>query len=105
MALTIRDPETETLATEIAAMTGESKTCAVKVALQERRQRLAVSVVQRDRRREFLRVLEKEIWPLIPPAILGKKLSRRERERILGHAENLASSKRHAKILVERRRR
>jgi len=34
----------ERLATEIAAMTGESKTRAVKVALQERKQRLALRV-------------------------------------------------------------
>src|SRR5262249_60800991 len=48
MALNIKDPEVEKLAAEIAAMTGESKTRAVKVALQERRQRLALKVVHRD---------------------------------------------------------
>jgi antitoxin VapB len=85
MALNIKDREAEKLAAEIAAMTGESKTRAVKVALQERRQRLALSAVQRDRGRELRRVLEEEIWPRIPRAVLGKKLSRRERERILGY--------------------
>jgi hypothetical protein len=37
MALTLKDRETEQLAAEIAAMTGESKTSAVKIALQERK--------------------------------------------------------------------
>jgi antitoxin VapB len=85
MALNIKDREAEKLAAEIASMTGESKTRAVKVALQERRQRLAPRVVHRDRRRELHRFLEEEIWPQIPRAVLGKKLSRRERERILGY--------------------
>jgi antitoxin VapB len=53
MALNIKDPETEKLAAEVAAITGESKTQAVKVALQERKQRLAVRVVSRDRSDEL----------------------------------------------------
>ena len=36
MALNIRNSETERLATELAALTGESKTVAVTKALQER---------------------------------------------------------------------
>ena len=85
MALNIKDREAERLAAEIAAMTGESKTRAVKVALQERRQRLALRVVNRDRGRELCRFLEEEIWPQIPRGVLGKKVSGRERERILGY--------------------
>ncbi len=85
MALNIKDRETEKLAAEIAAMTGESKTRAVRVALQERKQRLALRVVHRDRAHELRRFLEGEIWPQIPRSVLGTKLSRRERERILGY--------------------
>jgi antitoxin VapB len=55
MALNIKHPETEKLAAEVAAITGESKARAVKVALQERRQRLAVRVVRRDRAEELRR--------------------------------------------------
>jgi antitoxin VapB len=40
VALNIKDPQTEKLAAEVAALTGESKTRAVRVALQERRDRL-----------------------------------------------------------------
>lgn len=85
MALNIKDPETERLAAEVAAITGESKTRAVKVALQERRQRLAVRVVRRDRVQELRRFLEQEAWPQVPRKVLGKRLPRREREAILGY--------------------
>ncbi|MCA1672325.1 MAG: type II toxin-antitoxin system VapB family antitoxin, partial [Actinobacteria bacterium] len=40
MALNIKDPETERLATEVAALAGETKTAAVRVALRERLERL-----------------------------------------------------------------
>jgi antitoxin VapB len=85
MALTIKDAETERLAAEVAAMTGESKTRAVKIALQERKERLAVRAAHRDRARKFMKFLEEEIWPYVPRSVLGKRISRRERERILGY--------------------
>jgi antitoxin VapB len=85
MALNIKDPETEKLAAEVAAMTGESKTRAVKVALQERKQRLAVRVVRRDRAEELRRFLAQEVWPRVPRRVLGKRITRREREAILGY--------------------
>ncbi len=85
MALNIKDRETEQLAAEIAAMTGESKTRAVKIALQERKERLKFRVVRRDRAQELRRFLEEEVWPQIPRTVLGKKVTRRERETILGY--------------------
>lgn len=85
MALNIKDPETERLAAEVAAITGESKTRAVKVALQERKQRLAVRVVRRDHADELRRFLEQEVWPQVPRRVLGKRVTRREREAILGY--------------------
>jgi antitoxin VapB len=85
MALNIKDPETEKLAAEVAAITGESKTRAVKVALQERKQRLAVRVVNRDRTDELRRFLAQEVWPRVPRKVLGKRVTRREREAILGY--------------------
>ncbi|HXJ83773.1 MAG TPA: type II toxin-antitoxin system VapB family antitoxin [Candidatus Methylomirabilis sp.] len=85
MALNIKDPETERLAAEVAAITGESKTRAVKIALQERRQRLAVRVVRRDRVEELRRFLAQEVWPQVPRKLLGKRITRRERETILGY--------------------
>jgi antitoxin VapB len=88
MALNIKDPETERLAGEVAAMTGESKTKAIRSSLAERKDRLSYRVSRRNRREELLRVLEEEIWPIIPRALLGTKLSRREKERILGYGRD-----------------
>ena len=80
MALNIKDPETVQLANEVAALTGETKTRAVKVALQERRRRLA------GRPKKDLRTfLEEEIWPLVPEGERGQpSLTKAEREEILG---------------------
>lgn len=85
MALNIKDPEAERLAEEISAITGESKTRAVRISLQERRDRLSLHFAEGDRRENLLRFLRQEVWPSIPSRILGKRISRRERERILGY--------------------
>jgi len=85
MALNIKDPKTEHLAAEVAAMAGESKTRAVRVALEERRQRLAMWAVRRDRAQDLLRFLREEVWPRVPRQALGRGVSKRERERILGY--------------------
>lgn len=85
MALNIKDPATEQLAAEVAALTGESKTRAVKTALEERKARLSRRVAHRDRAEDFMRFLEREIWPQVPPDALGKRITRAEREEILGY--------------------
>lgn len=85
MPLNIKDPETERLAREVAALTGESKTRAVRIALAERKERLALHVVQGDRAARWKKFLEEEIWPLVPRHVRGKRISKRERERILGY--------------------
>jgi antitoxin VapB len=85
MPLNIKNTEVERLATEVAALTGESKTEAIRQALRERQQRLAYRVVRRDKEAELRRFLEREIWPAVPKHILGKTLSRKERENILGY--------------------
>lgn len=38
-----------------------------------------------ERRERLRRVLEEEIWPNIPPDVLGKKITKAEREEILGY--------------------
>ena len=85
MALNIKDRETEKLAAEVAAMAGESKTRAVKVALEERKKRLTVRAGRRDRSQGLQRFLEQEVWPGVPRRVLGKRVMRREREAILGY--------------------
>lgn len=85
MALNIKDREAERLAAEVAALTGESKTRAIRVALEERKQRLAVRQVRRDRGQSLRRFLADEVWPQVPQRALGKRVTRREREAILGY--------------------
>jgi antitoxin VapB len=85
MALNIKDAETEQLAAEVAALAGETKTRAVKIALQERKERLAA---ESDASRKLARlrwILESEIWPQIPESVRGRPLSKAEREEILGY--------------------
>jgi antitoxin VapB len=87
MALNIKDPETVRLAAEVARLTGESKTGAIRSALAERKERLAYGMTRRDRLEQLRRLLKEEIWPSIPKSELGRKMSRKEKERILGYGK------------------
>ena len=83
MAMNIKDPQTEALANEVAALANETKTQAVRTALQERKERLQAR--QRRRRADRIdRFLEDEAWPQIPDTVLGRPISKAEREAILG---------------------
>lgn len=83
MALNIKDPATEDLATEVAALTGETKTGAIRVALTERRARLLAERSADDRASRLRQFLEEEVWPQIPAAVRGKRITKAEREAIL----------------------
>jgi antitoxin VapB len=85
MALNIKDPETERLAAEVAALAAESKTRAINVALQERRARLISARATPDRGERLRRFLADEAWPQVPADVSGTALSRGEREQILGY--------------------
>ncbi len=87
MALNIKNPEVERLAGEVAGMTGETKTEAIRKALKERRDRLAYHIVHRNRKADLLDFLNREIWPSIPRHLLGKRLTRAEQDRILGYGD------------------
>jgi antitoxin VapB len=85
MAMNIKDAETEQLAAEVAKLTGETKTAAVRASLRERRDRL---VAQHDfgrRLTEARQFLQDEIWSQVPEDELGKPITKAEREEILGH--------------------
>ena len=84
MPLNIKNAEVERLAAEVARLTGESKTEAIRRALEERRRRLK-SVSTDDRRARVLRFLEKKVWPATPKSELGRRLSRDEEDAILGY--------------------
>lgn len=83
MALNIKNDAVERLAREIARMTGESKTEAIRKALDERKRRLKGPSVA-DRRKRVVRFLERELWPTIPKKHLGRRPTRAEEDAILG---------------------
>ena len=85
MALNIKDPETEQLAADVAALAGETRMRAINVALRERRERLTATQRATDRRARLLRFLADEAWPQIPPDLLGQAPTKAEREQILGY--------------------
>lgn len=85
MAMNIKDPEAERLATELAEHLGESKTTAVRQALLERRNRIGPERETAEERYERLhRFLEDEVWSQLPQEELGKPITKEEQEEILG---------------------
>ena len=84
MALNIKDPETEQLAREVAALAGESKTAAVREALRERKQRLLRARGGVGPGTRLLQIAQEQFWPKVPPELLGKPISKEEEEEILG---------------------
>jgi antitoxin VapB len=87
VAVNIKNVEVEQLIAEIARLTGETKTEAVRKALEERKERLQLRVSSGNRRARLLRFLEREVWPAVPEEELGRTLSRAEEESILGYGE------------------
>jgi antitoxin VapB len=85
MAMTIENPETERLAAEVAELAGESQTEAIRKALEERRQRLALSLSPQNRVARWRRFLEAKVWPQIPSELRGRRISREEMDEILGY--------------------
>lgn len=85
MGLNIKNPEVERLVAEVARLTGESKTEAIRQALLERRGRLRQRVTPEARRVRLQTFLEREIWARIPAGQLGRVPDRSEREAILGY--------------------
>ena len=87
MALNIKNEDVEALLDEVVRITGETKTEAVRKALEERRQRLALRAGARPDEARLLSFLADEIWPQIPAELRGSRLSKREEEEILGYGE------------------
>lgn len=88
MALNIKNQDVERLLDELVQITGESKTEAVRQALDQRRRRLAIHVGPQQNAIRLLAFLEDEVWPNIPPELLGERLTRVEIEAILGYGAN-----------------
>lgn len=85
MALNIKNAEVERLASEVARMSRETKTEAIRRALEDRRNRLALQTARTgDRISRIKDYLEREVWPHIPAHLSGKQMTKHEREEILG---------------------
>jgi antitoxin VapB len=87
MALNIKNQDVETLLDSVVKMTGESKTEAVRKALEERHHKLALSSMTSHDHNRVNNFLAEEIWTQIPPDLLGSTLSKEEEEKILGLGE------------------
>lgn len=85
----IKNEKIEKLAEDLAHLTGESKTTVILRALEERKERIARRGPSgRARLAQVLDFLEKEIWPSIPKRLLGRRVSKRERDRMLGYGRS-----------------
>jgi antitoxin VapB len=85
MALNVKNAVVEALAAEVAEMAGETKTEAIRRALEERRERLALRVVRQDRTARVVQFLEREVWSQVPPELLGQRMTRAQEDEILGY--------------------
>jgi antitoxin VapB len=85
MPLNIKNAEVEQLVDDVTRVTGESKTEAVRRALDERKSRLALKLLVTEPAERFQRFLEDEVWPLVPLGEKGRTLSRTEEDEILGY--------------------
>ncbi len=88
MALNIKNEDVEKVLEDVIAVTGESKTEAVRIALEERRQRLALRNLTAGNKDRLTAFLQDEIWSQVPPELLGTKLTKAEEEEILGYGKD-----------------
>jgi len=88
LPLNIKNREVESLAAEVATLANETKTEAIRRALLDRKQRLLIRRTEPSKKERLLRALEDHIWPAIPAGQLGRPISKRERERILGYGKH-----------------
>jgi antitoxin VapB len=85
MALNLKNPEVEILAAEVAALSGETKTEAIRRALLDRKARLSLARDRSPKLERWERFLRNRVWPQIPAESLGRAISKQEREEILGY--------------------
>lgn len=85
MALNITNPEVERLAAEVAHLAHETKTEAIRKALEERMTKLATQGRRKRTKEQMIEYLERNVWPHIPAEVRGKRVTKREREKILGY--------------------
>jgi antitoxin VapB len=85
VALNIKNVRVERLASEVAAITGESKTEVIYQALLKRKKQLVFQVAPQNRAAKLRDFLESEVWKVVPKRLLGKQLTREQEDEILGY--------------------
>jgi antitoxin VapB len=83
--LNIKNPEVERLVAEVAHLTGETKTEAVRRAVDDRLRRLRLRIDERARADRLERFLEREVWARVPDG--ARAPTKAEREEILGYGD------------------
>jgi antitoxin VapB len=86
MALNIKNPEVEQLASEVALLGGTSKTEAIRIALKESKEKALALLSDSGREERLLRFLESRVWPTIPPEA-SRTWSKDEEDAALGYGE------------------
>lgn len=84
MALNLKNADVERLAAEVARLTGESKTEAIRRALEERRLRLK-GAPHDHRRARVIRFLQTKVWATVPKRQLGRRLTAAQEDALLGY--------------------
>ena len=85
MAMNIKNSGVEELATEVAGLAHETKTEAIRQALIKRRTRLHARSGTVGSRKNLHDYLERNVWSIIPPNKLGRVISRKQEDQILGY--------------------
>ena len=84
MALHIKNTEVERLAALVAQLAHETKTEAIRRALEERKDRLELRAEPQGRGSRGEAFLRREVWPFLPAGEAGRTLTKAEEEDLLG---------------------
>ncbi|MCW5941587.1 MAG: type II toxin-antitoxin system VapB family antitoxin [Fimbriimonadaceae bacterium] len=84
MGLNIKNPEVERLISEVAAKTGETKTATVRRAMLLLKEQVSPEASSGERRLRLKTFLE-EHWRSLPAELLGRTITKEEREEYLGY--------------------
>ncbi len=85
MTIHITNPRVTRLAAQLAALTGESRTEAVRMALEERLARLSTAAAQKRRRAELARVLGCGVTPMVRAGNRSTSLTPEEVQELLAY--------------------
>lgn len=85
MPLNIKNFAVESLAADVAALAGETKTEAIRKSLELRKRALEHERSASEQRGGLLAALVHEIWPVVPADQLGKRFTHSEEDDIFGY--------------------